>query len=247
MTSADDNRVSCWQWLEGPAIYTNWIAANEGCPLLGTEEFPLFTDSRITGEVTYGPYEFINTVPIPRVGWLKAAIILRCAGHVDWPVPDMTKTSTDRYHGGSFPEELAALASLAMGVRLRAGKATRVFEPGGDPRGRPTEWGIGRMTGTLIREDHIRWRLPSAAEGSHALESLEVLDRLPKMSPSTATSLVRAARLYQDALWLVESEPSLAWLMLVSAIETAANQWQKVKGDPADRMRSEAVRSLWTL
>jgi len=34
-------------------------------------------------------------------------------------------------------------------------------------------------------------------------------------------ALTRAARLYQDALWMIESEPSLAWLLLVSAIETA--------------------------
>jgi hypothetical protein len=35
----------------------------------------------------------------------------------------------------------------------------------------------------------------------------------------------RAARLYQDALWIVESEPNLAWIMLVSTVETAAKEW----------------------
>jgi hypothetical protein len=225
------------QSLGGPAIYANWIAADAGRPLLDTQEFPLLTDAHITGDVAYGPYEFINTVPVLQIGLPRPAVVLRCAGHVDWPSPDMTKTSDDRYHGGSFQEELAALASLAMGVRFRAGNATRRFERGGDPRGRPIEWwGTRRVAETLIREYHFRWRLPSAAEGSHNLESLEVLNRLPKMPPWVAVSLVRA-RLYQDALWLIESEPSLAWLLIVSAVETAANQWQSGNAAPVDRMR----------
>lgn len=236
MTLADSNSPP--PHLAGPPVYTNWIAANAGHPPLGVNEFPLFTDAHITGEVAVGPYEFINTVPIPRIGLIKASVVLRVAGHVIWPSPDMTKTSTDLYHGGSFPEELAALASLAMGIRLRAGNMTRSFEPGGDPKGKPTEWGIGRLTGNLIREDHLRWRLPGAAEGQHSLEAIEVLRNLPLMTPQAASALVRAARLYQDALWLIESEPSLAWLMLVSAVETAASHWRRADGDPVDRLQS---------
>lgn len=225
------------QPLEGPPIYVNWIEAKTGCPVLYSEEFPLFTDAQITGEAAYGPYEFLNTVPDVQGGQPKPCIILRCSGHVDWPSPDMRKTSADRYHGGSFQEEIAALASMAMGVRFRAGNATRRFEPSGDPRGRPTEGGSRKIAPLLTRELHFRWRLPSAVEGPHSLDSLEILSCLPTLCPDTAVSLVRAARLYQDALWLIESEPSLAWLMLVSAVETAANQWQKQKGDPVDRMR----------
>src|SRR6266571_1362587 len=117
--------------LEGPPIYANWIEANAGRPILYTEEFPLFTDAHITGEVAYGPYEFLNTVPESEAGQPKPVVILRCSGHVDWPSPDMRRTSADRYRGGSFQEEVAALASLAMGIRFRAGNATRRFEPGG--------------------------------------------------------------------------------------------------------------------
>ena len=222
---------------EGPPIYANWVAANAGCPVLYSEEFPLFTDSHITGEVAYGPYEFLNAVPELQSGQAKPCVILRCSGHVEWPSPDMRKTSADRYHGGSFQEEIAALTSLAMGGRFRAGNSTRRFEPGGDPRGRPIVSGSRRMAPTLIRELHFRWRLPSAVEGEHSLDSLEILSRLPTLRPDLAVSLVRAARLYQDSLWLIESEPSLAWLMLVSAVETAANRWQTEKGDPLDRVR----------
>ncbi len=35
--------------------------------------------------------------------------------------PKMSKTDDSLYHGGSLVDEIAALASLAMGVRVRAG------------------------------------------------------------------------------------------------------------------------------
>jgi hypothetical protein len=69
------------------------------------------------------------------------------------------------------------------------------------------------------------------------------------LSPEQAIALVRAARLYQDALWLVESEPNLSWLMLVAAVETAASYWQSSKDLPLERLkdsRPEFVQYLET-
>jgi hypothetical protein len=42
--------------------------------------------------------------------------------------------------------------------------------------------------------------------------------------------------LYQDALWLSESELNLSWLMLVSAVESAANAWRSANDSPIDRL-----------
>lgn len=42
-------------------------------------------------------------------------------------------------------------------------------------------------------------------------------------------ALIRAAKLYSNVLWLSESDPESAWILLVSAIETAANCWKKSK------------------
>src|SRR5689334_16945530 len=78
---------------EGPPVYANWVQANSGSQALYTEEFPLFTDAHITGEAAYGPYEFLNTVPELEAGRPKPAVILRCSGYVDWPSPDMRRTS----------------------------------------------------------------------------------------------------------------------------------------------------------
>jgi hypothetical protein len=43
--------------------------------------------------------------------------------------------------------------------------------------------------------------------------------------------------MYQEALWAAESEPSMAWLLLVSALETAANEWQRSNGSPVERLQ----------
>lgn len=53
--------------------------------------------------------------------------------------------------------------------------------------------------------------------------------------------LVRAARMYQDALWMSESQPALAWLLLVCSVETAAEHWRKVKETPVERLLASSV------
>jgi hypothetical protein len=81
------------------------------------------------------------------------------------------------------------------------------------------------------------YTLPNAT-GDRPLELLKALDQWPVTSGGDAMALLRAARLYQDALWLVESESSLAWLMMVSALESAAVQWRKANGTPLDRLQA---------
>lgn len=233
--------------LSGPPVYANWRALNAGMPWLLTEEYPLFTDAWITGNVSQGPYQFLNTVPRCEAGLVQPAIILRCDWHTEFPDPDMTKTDVDRYHGGSFPEEIAALSSVAMGVRLRAGGVTRRFEPNRDPKGTPSEWGARPLRGYTPRKDTRGWVLGNASQGTHSLTGLEILAYLPNLTAQDAVALVRAARLYQEALWIAESEPALSWLMLVSAVETAANQWRRTKEAPVDRLkasRPELYKSL---
>jgi hypothetical protein len=221
-----------------PLVCRNWLCVNESQPCMATVEYPLFTDARVIGEVTQGPFEFINTVPQWEQGVVKPAIILRINQHFEPPKPNMSKTDAELYHGGSFPDEIGALSSLAIGARVRAGTLTRYFD-GGDPKGRPVEWDRRPTPQLLLRNPSDGgWVLPSAVEGTHSLDNLSVLTVLTSLSAAAAIALIRAARLYQDALWLVESETALAWLMLVSAVETASDHWQKEKGTPAERLRA---------
>ena len=78
--------------------------------------------------------------------------------------------------------------------------------------------------------------MPTAC-GTHSLKNLYLLTNLPKIKEQDAIALIRAVRLYQNALWIAESETSLAWLMLVSAVETAANHWRKTEDTPLERLK----------
>ncbi len=112
---------------------------------------------------------------------------------------------------------------------------TRCFEPHGDPLGMPLSWDVSPDPVVIIRSYGLI--LPSVV-GPHSLIDLEPLSLLPKLKPDDTIALVRAARLYQDALWISESEPSLSWIMLVSSIETAANHWSKMDDSPIERLRN---------
>ncbi len=214
----------------GPVSYQNWKAKLEGHPPKYALEFPLFTDAHITGQIEegYGPYQFFNTIAIAPSKTLTSSIILRVEDHlpeVDISKLKMIKTDTDHYHGGWLSDEVAALLSLCLGIRAKAGGSTRRFELNGDPRGRPEHYTMYSNPVSLPKLN--RSPILPFSFGPHLLNDAIYLQRLPEISAQEAMALVRAARLYQDAIWVSESEPALAWLMFVSSIETAADYWRK--------------------
>ncbi len=219
---------------EGPPSYENWRAYLDGAASSVTEEYPLYTDARITGELPdgFGPYQFFNTVPgVGNKRVVAPAIYLRESWHLVQKRPDFSKTDEGCYHGGWIVDEVAALCSLALGVRVKAGPCRRIFDLHGDPLGRPIFWyykeepsisfgGRGPVIPRITQE--------------HSLSLLEPLKQFPKLTATDATAVIRAARLYQDSLWICESEPALAWVMLVSALETGADQHDKKKYKPIE-------------
>jgi hypothetical protein len=71
------------------------------------------------------------------------------------------------------------------------------------------------------------------------LQESECANRLGSfagLDGEAAGVLVAAARLYQDALWMAELDPHLAWLLLVSAVETAANHWRRKNRNHVERL-----------
>ena len=101
-------------------ILQNWIARNAGFERYGIYEFPLYTDARMTGQIQRAdwPYAFLNTVPIhDEPGYVQAPVILRVDAHIAQSErPDFSKTDVSIYHGGLMTGEIAALASLCIGV-----------------------------------------------------------------------------------------------------------------------------------
>lgn len=224
----------------GPISYENWKAQIEGKPIKYAFEFPLFTDTHITGEITEGcgPYQFLNTVPIFKQGTIAPSIILRVTEYLeeDSTARKMSETNTDRYHGGWQVDEIAALMSLCLGIRLKAGGCIRTFEAEGDPRGRPEMHSL-HIDPILVKRQGFRPVLPSAI-GTHCINDAHLIQSYCELSPLDAISLIRAARLYQDAIWIAESDPALSWVYLVSSIEAAANHWKREKESPVDRLKA---------
>jgi hypothetical protein len=70
-----------------------------------------------------------------------------------------------------------------------------------------------------------------------SIQDIAALDVLPRLRAADAICAVRAARMYQDALWVATSEPALAWLMLVTAVETAAQHRGDATGDAVEELR----------
>lgn len=224
--------------ISGPRSYQNWIACVEGKPSREAYECPLFTDADLNGHRVndYGPYKFLNVGPIsPAYGAVRPIMVLRVEWHLsdDYEYKPMEETDVGYYHGGDANDEIAALASLAFGIRMKAGGITREFKRRFDPRGWPCSQElhynpifIKRMSGAVIPR----------ATGARSLTDLQPLQMLPIMTPSAAIALIRSARLYQEALWIAESEPSLSWLLLVSAIEVAASYWRSSEESPTERL-----------
>lgn len=199
-------------------------------------EYPLFTDAHIVGELLKGcePYVFINMIPVDRApGVIKESIMLR----VSWYVKDNKKfgvhTDTSKYHGGWVTDEIAALASLKLGIRLKAGDETRIFKGySNDPLGTPRS-ATSPHPQLTIRSKQLM--IPSVVRRVDLTE-LKALRLLGNVDEDQYVSLVRSARLYQDSLWVSESEPALAWVMLISAIEVAANQQALDSSSPSARL-----------
>jgi hypothetical protein len=148
----------------------------------------------------------------------------------------MEATDESRYHGGEIWDELGALLSLVMGVRVKPSSETRRFRAEDDRYGSPrAEW-LESVPQLLVRGG--RPRIPSAA-GPGTLAAIEALADLPTRSLEDCVALIRAARAYQEGLWLSDSDPQLAWLLLVSSIETAAGRWHTTDISDTDLLRAQ--------
>lgn len=68
-------------------------------------------------------------------------------------------------------------------------------------------------------------------------DAVSALELYPSLNADQAVTLVRAARGYQQALWIADDDPSLAWLYLVGAVESAASHWSTRQSEPVDILR----------
>ncbi len=202
-------------------------------------EYPLYTDAEIIGELNEDsiPYRFLNlSSGFSYRNSANESILLRIYWYISANEESYeVKTDTSKYHGGWTPDEMAALASLKLGIRLKAGELTRIFDAVfKDPLGVPQ---CERAPAPKINFKYRRPVLPSVLKKVN-IKSLSVLSSLKSLDEATYIALVRAARQYQSALWLAEEEPELAWLLFISSLETAANHWSSMEASPSQKLKT---------
>ena len=132
----------------------------------------------MSGELTLGPYDLLNTVahwPGPAaIGTPTPVLVLRANMHLSEGGPsqmDLSKESVADYYGGDLDDELAALLALALGRRMRSGGITRRGY-GDDERGTPSE--SDHVVPPLTPPLH-RPILPTVAEGIELANAEELM------------------------------------------------------------------------
>lgn len=234
----------------GPIAFENWRAMLSDAPCNYICEVQLLSDATLDGWATdaLGPYS-IYGCSASNTSEASHAATLRVQYHssIREYDPNNIQTDTARYHGGGIVDEVSALMGLLMGVRLRNGGTSRDFFPDGDPLGQPR---AERMPALLLlpRREPSGHVIPQALGRRHVSDAVvPLLSKYHELQPPHAVALVRAARLYQDALWLAESQPELAWVLLVSAMEAIATQRQADTTNPVEVLKTANGRLYKTL
>ena len=185
------------------------------------------------------PYELLNASAGFQSGnELHPAIVLRFPFHLDENEALESlregKTADQDYHGGDIPDEISALISLELGVRLRPGGQTRVYHGWKDTVGTPT---LGHRRYDPVLPPITSARILPWCIIPQNIGTIRLLPSVLSTEPEWTSPLMKAARMFQDGLWIGEAEPNLCWLLMVSAIETIANKWRADTGSALERFK----------
>lgn len=208
-------------------------------------EWEAYSDAHITGHLVddAGPYKLLNGLAghwpgRPQVS--APAIVVRESWVLEQPT-GMESTDEANYHGGSTFEELSALISCGLGIRCRAAGIVRRWGLEDDPLGRPIR--LEHQAPYLPEPGPLGSVLPRLGRTVGLSDLAELLRAYRSMSGDAARAVARAARMYQEGVWVADDAPHLAWLFLVSAAEVAAGYWNGDMGPRADWLR-EAMPTL---
>ncbi|HHC6575890.1 TPA: hypothetical protein ACN34E_001020 [Vibrio parahaemolyticus] len=220
-------------------LHKNWSLYLNSEECFGIMEFPIYSDISVTGDLLegMGPLSFHNTRSRRLVlGEVVVPVVVR-VGYYSRPLtPNFSESSYSHYHGGWLPDEIAALMSLTLGARFYAGDVIREFDPySNDPLGKPRCSNLVQPPVSNISTQQLV--LPEVCQ-TKDLRKLKFFENFGSLPPNIAEKVVKCCRQYQNALWVAESNPELCWLMLISALEIAANEWAKNEQSELDNLES---------
>ena len=169
-----------------------------------TFEYEVISDSNIIGNLEYGPYSFsmweFSDKKEGEERKLCLSITSKRFDSENLNIDDAKRKGF--YHGGGIAEEIISLASLIFRRRLKLGPVTRIDN-------RPSLY--------LRENDFLDKQLIT---GDSNLGSLfDWLKFVEGLNAKYDLSFILAVRLYHKSLLLIDEEPDLAYLNLISAIE----------------------------
>jgi len=167
-------------------------------------EYEVTVNAYIVGEFTYGPYHFtIWEFSLKQEGEeRKLCLQVREKAFSKDEQPWRSAKRTGFYHGGGIADELVALASLFLRRRFTLGPIVRM-----DDRPKLLSMGKGWIDKAVVAGQSNLGELP------------EWLKLVEGLDSNYHQRFILAVRLYHRALQLIEEQPDIAYLNLVSAIE----------------------------
>jgi hypothetical protein len=237
----EDKNVATQAWL-------NWRGFNDRQPESENFDDELQSDQIVVGgQVEVGPIRLTPVVREP--GNVGPAVILTCGIHANLApeiVVDNQLAPSDSkgYHGGTIGDEIAALISLELGVRVRSAGTVRLSGIGrqGQRKSSGVHFEVPRLARPGRPGSEI---LPRVLSRTADLNSLVRLPQVSRISSSAHVELARAARAYATGLWWANEDPNQAWLQLVTAVEIASKQRQLSATSYSELLR-ERWGELWT-
>lgn len=213
-----------------PAVYFNYKLKQEGKKPTRIVEYPLYTDA-CKIESSYSclnnPYKLINPDVITTKNICLPRIILQFE-EFDYSGRNVTRGKTfysDFYLINNIPDQIAVFLSLILGIRIRAGNESRNFNNTDLDKGTPLHRYINLDPAQikLIKNNAIIPAILKNTDNKNGFFTLNAVDAFFSsffsLNANQAALIIRAAKLYRDALWIVDSEPQLSLILLISAIE----------------------------
>lgn len=172
-------------------------------------EYEVITDAHIVGEFTYGPYYFTIWEFSDKQKGEERKLCLRIREKVfsNGERPWESASKSGFYHGGGIADELVALSSLFMRGRFKLGSMVRM-----DDIPRLISVKRGWIDEQLVKGESNLGEMP------------QWLKLVEGLNPDHHQKFILAVRLYHQALILIEEQPDMAYLNLVSAIETLCQE-----------------------
>lgn len=169
-----------------------------------TYEYEVISDAKIIGELEYGPYKFsMWEFSNKKEGEERKLCLAIKSKMFDSEAYDINYAKRKGfYHGGGIADEIVSISSLVFRRRLKLGSVTRIDN-------RPSLYIKGN--------DFLDRQLIT---GESNLASLfEWFKLVEGLNQKYDLRFILAVRMYHKSILLIEDEPDLAYLNLITAIE----------------------------